>query len=45
MAERGLLLDVQREAGKLRLSPKRTIGGVSRRVHVLSRETLEAMDY
>jgi len=45
MAERGLLLDVQREAGKLRLSPKRTIGGVSRRVYVLSRETLEAMDY
>ena len=41
MAERGLLLDVQKEGGKLRLSPKRTIAGVSRRVYVMDRKTLE----
>ncbi|MFM8330608.1 MAG: hypothetical protein ACKN9T_02870, partial [Candidatus Methylumidiphilus sp.] len=41
MAERGLLLDVQKEGGKLRLSPKRTIAGVSRRVYVMKRETIE----
>ena len=27
MYERGLLLDVQKEAGKVRMSPKRTIAG------------------
>ena len=41
MCERGLLLDVQREAGKVRMSPKRTIAGVSRRVYVMSRKTIE----
>ncbi|HYE35387.1 cell wall-binding protein [Methylocaldum sp.] len=41
MYERGLLLDVQKEAGKVRLSPKRVIAGVSRRVYVMARRTLE----
>jgi hypothetical protein len=41
MYERGLLLDVQKEAGKVRLTPKRTIAGVSRRVYVMSRKTIE----
>ncbi|SMF95869.1 Primase C terminal 2 (PriCT-2) [Methylomagnum ishizawai] len=39
--ERGLLLDVQKEGGKLRLTPKRTIAGVSRRVYVMTRRTIE----
>jgi len=41
MYERGLLLDVQKEAGKVRMSPKRTIAGVSRRVYVMGRKTIE----
>jgi hypothetical protein len=41
MYERGLLMDVQKEAGRVRLSPKRVIAGVSRRVYVMSKKTLE----
>jgi len=41
MYDRGLLLDVVKEAGKVRMSPKRTIAGVKRRVYVMSRKTLE----
>jgi len=41
MAERGLLLDVHKEAGKVRLTSRRVIAGVSRRVYVMSRKTLE----
>ncbi len=41
MYEQGKLLDVQKEAGKVRMSPKRTIAGVSRRVYVMSRKTIE----
>jgi hypothetical protein len=41
LAERGLLLDVKKEAGSTRLNPKRVVAGVSRRVYIISRKTLE----
>jgi hypothetical protein len=41
MHEQGLLLDVQKEAGQVRLKPKRLIGGVHRRVYVIARKTME----
>ena len=41
MYDRGLLQDVAKEGGKVRLAPKRVIAGVSRRVYIMSRKTLE----
>ncbi|PZN79786.1 MAG: hypothetical protein DM484_10830 [Candidatus Methylumidiphilus alinenensis] len=41
MDERGMLLDVAKEAGKVRRDPKRTIAGVPRRVFIMSRKTIE----
>jgi hypothetical protein len=41
MDEREMLLDVAKEAGKVRRDPKRTIAGVPRRVFIMSRKTIE----
>jgi hypothetical protein len=41
MEERGLLLDIGEESGKKRRDPKRVVAGVSRRVYIISRKTLE----
>ena len=39
--ERGLLQDVVKENGKVRLNPQRRIAGVKRRVYIMSRRTIE----
>ena len=41
MNERGLLQDVVKENGKVRLNPQRRIAGVKRRVYIMSRKTIE----
>ncbi|MDD5036686.1 MAG: hypothetical protein PHE55_18260 [Methylococcaceae bacterium] len=41
MGERGLLLDVKTENGKIRYSSQKVVAGVKRRAYIMSRKTLE----